>query len=316
MSDATTQSAGEAVPVEPAPIVVPTSRGPVECAVHGEGPTIIALHGAMGGWDQSLILARTIAEAGYRFVGISRPGYLGTPLSAGRRPEEQADLYVEVLDALGARDAALMAVSGGGYSAITFALRHRERCWGLVLVSTTGGIVREPIPLSFRLTTLLVRSRWVNERIRRKIDQDPRAAAARAILDPAVRERTLRDPRATELLVSLVRSTADRMARRVPGTFNDIAVTRRTTYPLEQVGVPVLVVHGTADRMVPFEQHGRVLGSRSPGAELLAIEGGEHVSIFTHRAEVRAKVTRFLREHAPRAASPLSAPAAASARRS
>ncbi len=317
MSDTSTRQPEEAIPEEPAPILVTTSRGPVECAVAGEGPAVIALHGAKGGYDQGLILARTIAEAGYRFIAISRPGYLRTPLRTGRSPEEQADLYAEVLDALGVRGpAAVMAVSGGGYSALHFALRHRERCWGLVLVSTAGGIVEEPIPLSFRLTSVLVRFRWLNDRIRRKIDQDPRAAAGRAILDPAVRARTLADRRATELLVSLVRSTADRMAMRVPGTFNDIRVTRVTDYPLERVGVPVIVVHGTRDRMVPFERHGRVLGTRIPGAELLAIEGGEHVSIFTHRAEVRAKVTRFLREHAPKAAAGVSSPAAASARRS
>jgi len=35
------------------------------------------------------------------------------------------------------------------------------------------------------------------------------------------------------------------------------------------------------------------------------IEGGEHVSIFTHRDEVRARVTRFLREHAPKPPTPL-----------
>jgi hypothetical protein len=41
--------------------------------------------------------------------------------------------------------------------------------------------------------------------------------------------------------------------------------------------------------------------SRVPGAELLAIEGGEHVAIFTHRDEVRARSGRFLGAHAPAA---------------
>ncbi len=77
-------------------------------------------------------------------------------------------------------------------------------------------------------------------------------------------------------------------------------MTRTTTYPLEQIAVPVLVVHGTGDRLVPFAQHGRALAAGIPGAELLALEGGEHVAIFTHRNEVRARVTQFLREHAPR----------------
>ena len=99
-------------------------------------------------------------------------------------------------------------------------------------------------------------------------------------------------------------STFDQAALRLPGTENDIAVTRAATYPLEQIAVPVLIVHGTGDRLVPFTQHGRSLAARIPGAELLAIEGGEHVAIFTHRNEVRARVTRFLREHASPAATP------------
>ncbi len=94
------------------------------------------------------------------------------------------------------------------------------------------------------------------------------------------------------------------MALRLPGTENDIRVTRTTAYPLEQIAVPVLVVHGTADRLVPFAQHGQVLATRIPGAELLAIDGGDHVAIFTHRAQVRARVTQFLRQHAPTAPSP------------
>jgi pimeloyl-ACP methyl ester carboxylesterase len=69
----------------------------------GEGPAVLALHGAMGGYDQGLILARTIGPPGYRFVSVSRPGYLGTPLCAGRTPEEQADLLAHLLDALGIR---------------------------------------------------------------------------------------------------------------------------------------------------------------------------------------------------------------------
>ncbi len=85
--EATATPAGEAVPT-----TVITARGPVEYAVFAEGPAVIALHGAMGGYDQGLILARTIGPPGYRYVAVSRPGYLGTPLTGGRSSEEQADL--------------------------------------------------------------------------------------------------------------------------------------------------------------------------------------------------------------------------------
>jgi len=37
-----------------------TAIGVVEYAEIGDGPAVVAVHGAMGGYDQSLILAQTI----------------------------------------------------------------------------------------------------------------------------------------------------------------------------------------------------------------------------------------------------------------
>jgi pimeloyl-ACP methyl ester carboxylesterase len=256
----------------------------------------------MGGYDQGLILARTIGAPGYRVVAVSRPGYLGTPLSAGRTPEEQADLCAGLLDALDLDRTAVMAVSGGGPCALQFALRHRGRCWGLILVSTCSGKIATPVPLAFHLVKWLARWPWFAAAMRRRVERDPERAARRSIADPVVRARTVQDPHAGPLLAELQRSTSDRMALRLPGTENDIRVTRTTDYPLEQITVPVLVVHGTADSLVPFAQHGRPLVERIPGAELLAIEGGEHVAIFTHRDEVQRRVAEFLANHAPQSA--------------
>jgi pimeloyl-ACP methyl ester carboxylesterase len=285
------EDAGEA---PPRPAFVTTPRGRVEYAEYGAGPAVLALHGAMGGWDQSLLLARTIAGAGHRYVGPSRPGYLGTPLAAGRTPEEQADLYAAVLDALGLPDAAVMAVSGGGPSAIQFALRHPARCRGLVLVSTCGDRVDSRLPLAFHVLRLAARWPWLAGKMERKASADPEASLRRSIPDAALRERTLADPEAGSLLRELVASTSDRMALRLPGTLVDVAVTRTRSFPLEEIAVPALVVHGTKDPLVPFARHGKVLAERIPGAELLALEGGEHVAIFTHRAEARRRVVPFL----------------------
>jgi pimeloyl-ACP methyl ester carboxylesterase len=94
----------------------------------------------------------------------------------------------------------------------------------------------------------------------------------------------------------------DRITLRLPGTENEIRITRTTAYPLEQIAVPVLVVHGTGDPLVPFTQppqHGKSLAARIPGAQLLAVEGGDHMAIFTHRDAVRMQVTQFLRDLSP-----------------
>ena len=279
--------------------LVTTARGPIELVDAGEGPAVLAVHGAMGGCDQSSLLARTLGEPGYRYLAVSRPGYLGTPLASGRTPEEQADLLAAALDAVGLRRAAVMAVSGGGPSAIHFAARHPDRCWALVLVSTCGGRITDRIPISFHLTKRLMRWDWLADAMRRRALRDPARAAVRSIPDAALRERTLRDPEAGPLFRELLAGTLDRPGRRLAGTDNDIAVTRRTAgYPLERVAAPTLVVHGTADRVVSCE-HAWTLATGIRGAELLAVEGGDHVAIFTHREQIRARVTAFLRQHAP-----------------
>ena len=292
-------SAGLPTASDGKPTIADTRLGQIEYAVEGAGHAVLGLHGAMGGYDQGLILERTVGESGYRFIAVSRPGYLGTPLSSGRTPEQQADLYAALLDVLGIREAAVMAVSGGGPSALQFALRHRERCWALVLISTCGTKIDTPVPMSFKVMKLLMRFRWFSAMMSKRVERNPEQAALRSITDPVVRARTLRDPEVGSLFTALLRSTADRMALRLAGTENDIAVTRTTDYPLERIAVPTLVVHGTADRVVPFAVHAKPLAERIPGAELVAIEDGEHVAIFTHRNEVRARITEFLRKHVP-----------------
>jgi pimeloyl-ACP methyl ester carboxylesterase len=255
----------------------------------------------MGGYDQGLLLARAAAGgAGFQCVAVSRPGYLGTPLALGETPEQQADLCAGVLDALGIARAAAIAISGGGQCALQFALRHQERCWGLVMVSACSAPLTVRLPFQFQLLKLMAHFPPLVAAMRRKAARHPERAAARSIPDPELRERTLRDPEAGPLMFALQSSTMDQMAQRLPGTHNDITQSRLPfDYPLECVAVPVLVVHGTADPAVPFAQ-ARSLAARVPRAELLALEGGGHAALFTHLQEIRTRVAQFLNAHVAR----------------
>jgi pimeloyl-ACP methyl ester carboxylesterase len=292
----------------PAPALVTTRLGPIELAEFGHGPAVLCLHGAMGGFDQGLILARTLGESGYRYLAPSRPGYLGTPLARGRSPEEQADLYAALLDTLGIERTAVMAVSGGGPSAIHFALRHAQRCWGLVLVSTPAGPVGNRPPLSFAVMKLLAHIPWFAASAQRKTAEHPERVAARSITNPELLARTMQNPDAWRLLQELQNSTMDRMARRLAGTDIDIEVTATRAYPLEDISVPTLVIQGTADPLVPFNGNGKVFAARVPGVALVALEGGGHAAIFSHRDEARAATTGFLRQYARREMAPGEAP--------
>jgi pimeloyl-ACP methyl ester carboxylesterase len=152
-----------------------------------------------------------------------------------------------------------------------------------------------PIPLAFHLTKWLLRWPAIAKKMSQSARENLEGAASRSIPDPALRARTLQDPEIGPLFTELLTSTSDRMAQRLPGTENDIAITRRTDYPLEQIAVPALIVHGTADRVVPYTPHAHALSTRIPGADLLTVDGGEHVAIFTHNQQVKPRVAAFLR---------------------
>ena len=291
---------GPTLPCFLEPGMIETKLGAIECSIFGKGPDVLCLHGAMGGYDQSALLARTIGEGGYRYHCVSRPGYLRTPLALGKSPDEQADLYAAMLDALGIERVGVMAVSGGGYSAIHFALRHPQRCWGMVLVSTTADKVTTPLPWAYHLLKILVRMKWFQSMNQRKSETQPEAVARRSVTNPQIFERLLNDQEAWALMKQLQLSTSDRMNQRFPGTNNDVLVTRSCSFPLEAIQIPTLVVHGTADPLVPYVEHAEVFAKRISGSRLVSLEGGEHAAIFTHRQEARREVCAFLADLAPR----------------
>ena len=263
----------------------------------GPRGALSAWHPGRLGYDQALILARLAGVPGFRYIALSRPGYLGTPLSLGRTPEEQADLYRDLLDALGLERAAVMAVSGGGPSALQFALRHPERCWGLVIISSVCMRNEKRLPMAWYIMKLAACFSPLVKQMKRKAEQDPDGASRRTISDPVMRARSLADPEAGPLLRAMQLSTYDRMLLRIPGTEHDVNLTRTGfSFDLERIQAPTLIVHGTSDTMAPFAQAQR-MAARIPGAELLALDRGEHFGIFTHLEEFRAGVTRFLGAH-------------------
>jgi pimeloyl-ACP methyl ester carboxylesterase len=284
----------------PSPKIVDTALGPIECAICGEGEEVlVALHGGMGGYDQSLLLASCLLAdpAGRRIVAMSRPGYLGTPLDVGRSPERQADAAAALLDALGVSRAVVAAVSAGGPSALQFAARHPDRCRALALISACSGRLDVPPGLAFRLGVmrLIGRAPFAAAILSRRGRATPERAARRSISDDALRARTLRHPEAGPGMRALQASVFDRLGERIAGTANDIAMfSRLDPFDFGRISAPIFLAHGSADRIVPFD-HAKRVAERAPDAELLAIERGEHMALFTHLDEVRAAFGRFLR---------------------
>jgi peroxiredoxin len=65
---------------------------------------------------------------------------------------------------------------------------------------------------------------------------------------------------------------------------------------IEKVDVPSLILHGTADRILPIDATAREFAKRLPGADYVEIEGAPHGLLWTHADEVNEALLAFLRK--------------------
>jgi len=114
---------------------VATSFGTLEYAELGEGPPILVVHGAEGGFDQGIDMTGVLAGRGYRLIAPSRFGYLRSTMPGNPTTAMQADAYAQLLDRLGIDQVAVVGTSAGAWSSLQFAIRHPDRCRALVLLS-------------------------------------------------------------------------------------------------------------------------------------------------------------------------------------
>lgn len=118
--------------------------GIIEYYMRGDGPTILISHGITGGIDQGIGLSDSFIGSGYRFLYVSRFGYLKSSMPDNPSPELQADTYKELLDYLGIKKVFVFGNSAGGTSAIHFAIRYPQNCSGLIL--HTSSVPMDNIP--------------------------------------------------------------------------------------------------------------------------------------------------------------------------
>jgi len=64
---------------------------------------------------------------------------------------------------------------------------------------------------------------------------------------------------------------------------------------LPRIDIPVLILHGTEDRILPIEACGPRTHELIPGSEFVPIPGASHGLCWTHAEEVNAELLRFLK---------------------
>ncbi len=260
---------------------------------HGSGDPVVLLHGwplDSRSWEPQL---HPLLEAGHRVVLYDRRGF-----GRSSRPTEGydfdtlADDLDKVLTALDLRDATVIGFSlGTGELARYIGTYGTERLRSCVFI--------ESLAPSFAKS----------EANPEGVDQAGVADVQQAILDDRFAWLTgalgdflnLDDYLGTRVSEETVRSMWNAGAEASPvatwacppGWLDDF------DKDIARIDIPTLIVHGTADRILPIGGQGRRLHAALPDARYVEIEGGPHVGCVTHADEINRALLAFLRETAP-----------------
>ena len=242
--------------------------GDIEYTQWGEGPAMLLSHPLFGGFDMMTGFAETYLGAGHRFAAASRFGYLGSSLPPAATPAGQADAYALLLDTLGIGRAAVFGYSGGGPSAIQFALRHAERTTALILLASAlpgkAGAPPKALAQAFFGSDRLF---WILKSYA-----------------PSLFARILGMPkgfRPTPQERGRIEQTMDSLFPIHPrkrGVLFDLYVSNPDvqTYPLEQVSVPTLIINAKDDGLSAFGNAAQA-SRRIARSKLVAIDRGGHL---------------------------------------
>jgi len=289
-----TTLAADLARVEGRATVLASPWGDLEYLAGGaEGPWVLLVHGAGGGYDLGELMAEILLGEGFRWIAPSRFGYLGSEVPEGATPDTQADAYAWLLDGLGVDEVAVVALSAGGASGLLFALLHPERVSSLTLVS--AGVTRVGAPeqddadwkgrmlvrlfsadFPYWVVTSLFQDRFIE-----LMGADREVAAGLTPEEARWVERLMESMRPASLRSrgALFDNLAPPAGERIAG-----------------IQAPTLVIHGEDDRLQLFE-NARFAEATIPGARLLSFETGGHLVAITEQPTVREAVGRHITDH-------------------
>jgi pimeloyl-ACP methyl ester carboxylesterase len=261
---------------------VPVEGGRLYVEEHGAGGTPLLLIAGLGYSMWSWRCQLPALGAARRTIAFDNRGTGRSSLEPGPFSMEQfAGDAVAVLDELEIDSAHVLGMSMGTFVAQVMALRTPERVLSLVLVGGgPGGAEHVPIPAETLDAWLASSHLPPDEFVRRTMHLS---------FSPGWSEAN--GARYEEL-------AAARLEHPTPAgcwqaQFAAAGRFLQDGASVERIDVPVLVVHGDADRVVPLS-NGKLLVRRIPGAELAVLPGRGHVVHLESPDEFNRLIESFL----------------------
>lgn len=261
----------------------------VHAHVQGTGPDLVLIHGASGNTrDFTFALVERLAQD-YRVIAFDRPG-LGWSDSlgeAGVSPSMQASVLQKAAEQLDVRKPIVLGHSYGGAVALAWALTDTQDVAALVVLS--GATMPWPGGLGpyYAVTGSRIGSATVIPAITAFATSQQTDRVVEAIFEPAAAPAGYTDY--VGIGLTMRRDTLRANALQVTRLKAHVA---RMSVLYDKIDLPVEVVHGTADTVVPADIHAKPLTARLPDARLELIEGAGHMPHHTHPDIVVAAIHR------------------------
>jgi len=247
----------------------------------GSGEPLLLVMGlgmpATGWWRAVPVLAERFRVIAFDNRGSGRSGRTPGPYSVGQLAADA----LAVLDAAGEASAHVYGVSLGGMVAQELALSAPDRVRSLVLGATTAGGREHELPDEETVGFLRRRGSMSAE--------EGVWASIPYMYGPATLERAAE--RIADDVEQRLRFPPDRVGYQAQLA---AASAHDTVSRIGALAMPALVLHGTADRIVPIS-NGERLAERLPDAQFEALAGAGHLYL-TDAPESAGLVVRFLRQ--------------------
>ena len=241
--------------------------------VAGQGVPLLFVHGGLGGGRGSALFRQhhmpVLAQYAHVIAFDRRAAGLSETPSVGYSFDEFVADMVALLDYLGHERAVLMGHSAGGPQVLQCALTHPERVMALILSSTATQTVHVPPALASLVTFLGTEGLTHLQQMLTPHDTSPAAQAS----VPGAPVEPLTGILQTYLAYHL---HGDQLASR-----------------LQDITVPALILHGTADAEIPFGE-AEYLHAGLPTSSLIPFVGGGHSILVTHAGPYRQAIIDFL----------------------
>jgi pimeloyl-ACP methyl ester carboxylesterase len=260
-----------------------------------DGKPVLYFHGSPGSRLEGLIFDAECKQRGLRLVAVDRPGMGASDFTGGHTWGELAADTAALADHLGIDTFSVVGYSGGGTMAQACAYALPERVERAILIGSWAPVYAEPalfamlapldrffynvgkrIPALFNLpfAMFLISARYMSpEAFFNSIKSSMSEADREAIQDPAMAQLLHQD-------------MVEAFAQGVRGPGYDALIQYRDWgFAIEEIGVPVHILHGTEDKFAPY-CFAEYLQAHIQGASLHTYPGDGHFAIHTRFGEL------------------------------